>query len=64
MSQWREVALVVQLESVFCILGVLGMIWSLIQLTRSIPVIAYVLVVIKAGFAIAWIWARRMHTKA
>jgi len=64
MSQWGEVALVVQLESVFCILGVIGMIWSLIQMTRPIPVIAYILVVITAGFTVAWLWARRIHTKA
>jgi len=63
MSQWGDVALVVQLESVFCILGLVSMIWSLIQITRSVPSIGYVLIVVFTGFFLAWFWALRSHTK-
>ena len=62
-SQWGEVALVVQLESVFCILGLVSMIWSLIQMQRSVPSIGYVLIVVLTGFSVAWFWALRSHTK-
>jgi hypothetical protein len=62
MQKWIEVALVVQVEALFYILGLLAIIWKLVQYPRPIPAIGYLLFVIITGFAVAWTWALRSHT--
>ena len=61
-NQWVEIAQVLQMELVFCSLGFIGLISSLVQTNRDVPVIAYAFVVILAGFAIAWLWGLRIHS--
>ena len=63
MSSWGEVALMVQMEVTFCVLSVVGIAWGLFRIGRAIPVIGYIMVVLLAGFAVAWFWALRTHTK-
>ena len=63
MSSWGEVALVVQMEVIFCVLSVFGMIWGLFRMGRVTPVIGYIMVVLMVGFAVAWFWALRTHAK-
>jgi hypothetical protein len=63
MNQWIEVKLVVQTEAVYCILALLGGIWAMIRYTGRIQPIAYVIVVLLAGFTVAWLWALRTHTR-
>lgn len=70
-NQWGEVALVVQMEAVFCIVGLLGMIITLIlspdmpvfSQLGGMPAFGWVLMVILAGFTLAWLWALLRHTK-
>ena len=62
-SEWIDVAILVQLEVVFCVLGLIGMIWSLIPFSESTQGIAYLMMVMLAGFAVAWIWALIIHNK-
>ena len=66
---WRsanrdEVSVLVQMEAVFCVLGViafLGGAWAMTQSVepRTMPVIGWVFTVILAGFAGSWIIALR-----
>lgn len=62
MEKWVEVALVVQLEALFCILGLLAVIWKLVQYPIPIPALGYGLIIMFAGFTVAWLWALRSHT--
>jgi hypothetical protein len=66
MSQWREVALVVQLEVAFSILGLVGLTWSIFrhwQTGHVVPVFGYILVALWVGLVVVWLWALRNHTK-
>jgi hypothetical protein len=63
LSQWSEVAQVVQLEIVFCVLGFLSLILSLYQTSLDVATVAYVFLFLLAGFAVAWLWAWRAHSK-
>lgn len=58
-EQFSQVSILVQMEAVFCILGLVGMIAGFVMSGRSIPVIGYILMVILALFAIAWSLALR-----
>ena len=71
---WEQVALIVKSEAVFCILALTGFIASLmIRISRNprpiteqlqnFPVVGWVEMIVLAGFALAWIWALRAHTK-
>lgn len=71
-SQWVEVYLIVRLEAVFNILGLVGMIGSLILVKDTMPgfeqmggmpVVGWVIMILLAGFALAWIWSIRSHTQ-
>lgn len=71
-SQWCEVSLVVQFEVVFCTLGFLGMIVSLILVRDTMPgfeqmggmpIIGWVIMILLAGFSAVWIWFLQNHTK-
>lgn len=61
-SQWVEVKLIVQLEAIFCILGILGGIWALTQTVGPIPPIAYAILGLLALYTVAWLWALRIHS--
>lgn len=53
-SKWGSVALVVQAELVYCVLGFLALVSGLFLIERPMPIIGYVLMVILAAFAVAW----------
>ena len=63
-SRWDEVALVVELEIVFVFLGLIGMIASMFLSTKPMPAFGWVEIVVLAGFAVAWLWACRVHKRA
>ena len=58
-SSLSQVALIVQLELVYCALGSLAFIAAYFLLERPMPVIGYVFLVILLAFAVAWAWAYR-----
>lgn len=62
-STWGQVALIVQVELVYCLLGSLAFILGGVILSgRPMPIIGYVLLVILLGFVAAWAWAYRQGT--
>ncbi len=58
-NSWGQVALIVQLELVYCALGSLAFIAAFFLLERPMPVIGYVFLVILLAFTAAWAWAYR-----
>lgn len=63
-SIWNQVALLVQAELVFCLLGALAFILGgIITSTRPMPIIGYVLLVILLAFDAAWAWAYRLGAR-
>ena len=62
-SAWNQVALIVQVELAYCILGSLAFIGPIILLGHYLPFIGYVLVAILLAFAAAWAWAYRQGTR-
>ena len=63
-STWSQVALIVQVELVYCILGSLAIIGYRWLLRRPVPDIGYILLVILLAFVAAWAWAYRQGTRA
>jgi hypothetical protein len=61
---WSEVALVVELDIVFCLLGLIGMIATLIRSVEPMPAFGWVEIVALVGFCVAWLWAWRSHTRS
>lgn len=61
-STWGQVALIVQVELVYCLLGSLIFIAGFFLLQRPMPIIGYVFLVIFLGFVAAWAWAYRQGT--
>lgn len=60
-SQWGEVALVVELETAFCLLALLGVITNLVTVSRSMPSFGWLVLAFLVVFAAAWGWAWRDH---
>jgi hypothetical protein len=61
---WRaqdssSVKLVVQTEAVYCVLGVIAAAAGVVLLDRTVPVVGYLVIVILALFAVAWVMALR-----
>lgn len=52
---WGQVAALVALEAVFCILSVIGIVGSSLRMGRPLPVIGWVILVIFTIFAIIWV---------
>lgn len=53
-TRWDEVSLLVQMEVVFCILGIIAFLTRPILLNRGIPVVGWILTLILAAFAVAF----------
>lgn len=53
-GKWDSVALIVQTELVYCILGLLALISGIFLMGRPMPAVGYVLMLILAVFTIAW----------
>ena len=61
-QEWVKVALVVQLEAVFCILSVLaGLVVVLFLRAEPLPLFGWVTLVLLAAFGAAWVLALRRH---
>jgi hypothetical protein len=58
-ENYSQVAILVQTEAVFCVLGVVGFIAGFIMTGRTIPFIGYALILVLALFAVAWSLALR-----
>jgi hypothetical protein len=63
-GRWSEVALIVQSELVYCVLGFLALVSGLFLLDRAMPAIGYALMALLAAFAIAWGLALRQAGRA
>jgi hypothetical protein len=63
-STWNQVALIVQVELVYFLLGSVVFIAALFTLQRPMPIIGYVLLIILLIFVSAWAWAYRQGTRA
>ncbi len=59
-----QVALIVQVELVYCALGSLAFIAAYFLLERPMPVIGYVFLFILLAFTAAWAWAYREAARA
>ncbi len=53
-SKWSEVAFLVELETIFNVLGALAILSGLFLLDRSMPVIGWVLLAVQIAFAVAF----------
>lgn len=61
-QEWAKVALVVQLEAVFCILSVFaGLVVILFLRAAPLPLFGWITLVFLATFGAAWILALRRH---
>ncbi len=58
---WREVGLLVQLEALFCLLGVVALVYDVFVVDFDLPVIVWASLVVLAGFAVAWLLAWRQQ---
>jgi hypothetical protein len=58
-ENYSQVAILVQMEVVFCVLGVVGFIAGFVMTGRTIPFIGYALILVLALFAIAWSFGLR-----
>jgi hypothetical protein len=63
-TRWGEVGLLVELEIVFCLLGLLGMIATMFLVEKAMPTFGWVEIAILGGFGVAWLWAWRSHTRS
>jgi len=64
-QKWGEVALLVELEFVFCTLGVIAFLGGWYHMNRAMPLIGWVIMVILMSFALIWgfSWQRRQAMK-
>ncbi len=53
-SRREQVNLLVQVELVFCVLGIIAILIGLFTMGRAMPVIGWILAAILAVFAVAW----------
>ncbi|OGO35464.1 MAG: hypothetical protein A2W35_15300 [Chloroflexi bacterium RBG_16_57_11] len=53
-KRWEQVDLLVQQETVFCVLGVVAFFYVLARSVRPMPPIGWVVMILLAAFAIAW----------
>jgi tetrahydromethanopterin S-methyltransferase subunit D len=61
-QEWVKVALVVQLEAVFCILSVIaGLVVVLFLRETPLPPFGWIMLVLLAAFGAAWVLALRRH---
>ncbi len=61
-QEWFRVALVVQLEAIFCILSVIaGLVVVLFLREAPLPLFGWITLVLLAAFGAAWVLALRRH---
>ena len=54
-TRWEQVAYLVELEALFCLLSVIGIVTSSVRMDHPLPWIGWVILVIFAVFAVIWI---------
>jgi hypothetical protein len=63
-STWGQVALIVQAELAYSLLGSVAFLAAIFLLQRPMPIIGYVLQVTLLAFVAAWAWAYRQGTRS